>query len=146
MKKNLIDYGLLSLIAVIIAISAVLLIKYPETYRAFVAEDGIVEWTGTLALFAGVILTVIRIFKLWSSAKRLFIFCLILTALLFFFGGGEEISWGQRIFKIQSSQFFLENNAQSETNLHNLHIGDYKINKIIFSKVLLMIIVLYLVA
>lgn len=33
----------------------------------------------------------------------------------------EEISWGQRLFDIQSSDFFLSNTLQQETNLHNLN-------------------------
>ena len=41
-------------------------------------------------------------------------------ALIFIFGAGEEISWGQRIFNVESSEYFLENNAQGETNLHNM--------------------------
>ena len=31
----------------------------------------------------------------------------------------EEISWGQRIFKIESPEFFIQNNFQRELNLHN---------------------------
>ena len=33
---------------------------------------------------------------------------------------GEELSWGQRIFQWETGEFFIENNAQGETNLHNL--------------------------
>ena len=33
----------------------------------------------------------------------------------------EEISWGQRIFQWQTSEYFLENSIQGETNLHNLN-------------------------
>ena len=32
----------------------------------------------------------------------------------------EEISWGQRIFDIQTPDFFMKHNIQRETNLHNL--------------------------
>ena len=53
-----------------------------------------------------------------------------------FFGAGEEISWGQRIFGIESSEFFSENNAQQETNLHNMVVGDVKLNKLIFSNLM----------
>ena len=38
---------------------------------------------------------------------------------------------GQRIFSVESSEFFLENNAQSETNLHNLKVGEVKVNRIL---------------
>ena len=33
---------------------------------------------------------------------------------------GEEISWGQHFFKWVSPEFFLVNNNQGETNLHNI--------------------------
>jgi hypothetical protein len=54
-------------------------------------------------------------------------------ALMLFFAAGEEISWGQRIFHIKSSEFFKERNSQGETNLHNLVVDGVKLNKLIFS-------------
>lgn len=66
-------------------------------------------------------------------------------ALIFFFGAGEEISWGQRIFNIESSAFFMENNAQKETNLHNLVVSGKKVNKIVFSQLLMVAMVVYLI-
>jgi hypothetical protein len=41
-------------------------------------------------------------------------------ALLFLAVGGEEISWGQRIFGVQTPAALMELNVQSETNLHNI--------------------------
>jgi hypothetical protein len=32
----------------------------------------------------------------------------------------EEISWGQRIFGIESTEFFLKNSDQQEINVHNV--------------------------
>jgi hypothetical protein len=32
----------------------------------------------------------------------------------------EEISWGQRIFQIESSEFFIANSDQQEINVHNV--------------------------
>ena len=46
----------------------------------------------------------------------------LLLALLFIFGGGEEISWGQRIFGWETPQAFEQANIQRETNIHNLKI------------------------
>lgn len=43
----------------------------------------------------------------------------VLASLGMFFLAGEEISWGQRVFGLQSDYFFF-NNYQGETNLHNL--------------------------
>lgn len=41
-------------------------------------------------------------------------------ALLFFFGAGEEISWGQRILGFQTPATLSQVNRQQEFNLHNL--------------------------
>ncbi len=65
-------------------------------------------------------------------------------AIAFFFAAGEEISWGQRIFNIQSSEYFIENNAQHETNLHNMVVDGKKVNKLIFSQLLTIMLVIYL--
>lgn len=53
--------------------------------------------------------------------------------LLFFVAFAEEISWGQRIFGVETPEFLKEHNAQGETNLHNLSMlngqlsdGSYK--------------------
>ena len=41
-------------------------------------------------------------------------------AVVCFFGFGEEISWGQRIFGIETPAGLKQANSQQETNLHNL--------------------------
>jgi hypothetical protein len=43
-------------------------------------------------------------------------------ALLYFFGAGEEISWGQRIFHIQEPEELAKANVQHELNIHDLAI------------------------
>jgi len=43
-------------------------------------------------------------------------------ALLFFFGAGEEISWGQRIFGFKTPEPLAQVNKQDELNLHNLSV------------------------
>ena len=35
----------------------------------------------------------------------------------FFFVAGEELSWGQRIIGIETTEYFKENNVQEELNL-----------------------------
>ena len=64
--------------------------------------------------------------------------------ILFLFGAGEEISWGQRIFGIESGEFFQGNNLQKETNFHNLEVGGVKLNKLIFSQLLTLVMAIYL--
>ena len=45
-------------------------------------------------------------------------------ALLFFVASGEELSWGQHIFKFETPEILAEANRQEEVNLHNLRFFD----------------------
>lgn len=56
--------------------------------------------------------------KSWVSLVKQIIY--LGLALLFFFGAGEEISWGQRILGFQTPETLSEVNRQEEFNLHNL--------------------------
>lgn len=108
-------------------------------------EDGLVEYATALFLFFIALLCLYRLFTLSSGRSLTWKVGVLGFALLFIFGAGEEISWGQRIFNIESSEYFLENNAQQETNLHNLVVEGKKVNKVIFSQLLMLIMVIYLI-
>ena len=95
-------------------------------------------------LFCISLLSISRLIKIGATKPLLWKVGIIVMSLVFLFGAGEEISWGQRLFNIESSEFFIENNAQKETNLHNLIVGDTKINKLIFSQILTAVLVIYL--
>lgn len=111
----------------------------------FAVEDGVVEWLTTLLLLVSSILLISRSITLGKHNTKLWIICTFLLGALFFFGAGEEISWGQRIFGIESSEFFEQNNAQKETNLHNLVVGETKLNRLIFGQALTAILIIYLI-
>ncbi|WP_461532398.1 hypothetical protein [Sinomicrobium sp.] len=110
----------------------------------YAQEDGLVENETALMLLGVSLLCLYHLFKLWKHKKALWKTGTIIFAILFFFAAGEEISWGQRIFGLTSSEFFIEHNAQGETNLHNMVVGDTKINKLIFSQLLMVVMVTYL--
>lgn len=55
----------------------------------------------------------------------------VLFGSAFFFFGGEEISWGQRLFGFETPEAWRKLNVQGEVNLHNLEI----LNPFDFSKV-----------
>ncbi|WP_372744550.1 hypothetical protein [Lutibacter sp.] len=118
------------------------LVYFDEVYTV---EDGFVENGSAIFLFISSMLLLYRFFKLFKYKKTLWKVGILAMAIVFFFGAGEEISWGQRIFNIESSEYFLQNNAQQETNLHNMVVDGKKINKIIFSQLLTIILVLYLI-
>ena len=111
----------------------------------FAVEDGLVEWTTTLLLFGSSLFLLRAAISLRRFKTKLWVICTLGLAGLFFFGAGEEISWGQRIFGIESSEFFEQNNAQKETNLHNLVVGETKLNKLIFGQILTAILIIYLI-
>ncbi|MBN2775154.1 MAG: hypothetical protein JXR31_12935 [Prolixibacteraceae bacterium] len=67
----------------------------------------------------------------------------VFISLALFFVIGEELSWGQRIFNIQSGEYFINNNTQAETNLHNLQLGNVKINKLIFTQIAAVLVAVY---
>ncbi len=116
-----------------------------DTFKAyFVIEDGFTEWSTVIFLLIGLFICVKRLVLLKSQKPMLFLFMTSLLALFFFFGAGEEISWGQRIFNVESSEFFVQNNAQGETNLHNLVVNDTKLNKLIFGRGIGILLLLYL--
>ena len=111
----------------------------------YTKEDGFAEYGTAFLLFCSSVLLISRFIKRQKYKKNLWKLGILAIALVFIFGAGEEISWGQRIFNIESSEFFKENNAQAETNLHNLVVDGKKVNKIIFSQLLTAILVIYLI-
>ena len=84
-------------------------------------ENRLVEIFQSLLLFFTIIL-ILNIIKLLkknnSNTFFIYIIYLYLLCILYFFL--EEISWGQHIFKWESSNFFLTYNNQGETNIHNI--------------------------
>jgi hypothetical protein len=117
----------------------------PDSYVGFLAaEDGPFEWATAAFLFIGAVVCAGRALK--GGKGRIFAIVSALGALVLFFGAGEEISWGQRVFGWDSGEFWVENNDQAETNLHNLVVGDVKINKLLFGVGLTLAFVLYFAA
>ncbi len=110
----------------------------------FVVEDGFTEWSTVVMLMLGIFVCFRRVWLLKDQRGLIFLFMTSLLGLFFFFGAGEEISWGQRLFNIESSEFFTEHNAQGEMNLHNLVVKDTKLNKVIFGRGIGILLVLYL--
>jgi len=93
-----------------------------DLLRRMTRENGVVEWSSVAVL---TLILVVCLGSLLRHRKhpylpnlaRTLLVALGFTALL---GALEEISWGQQVLGFRSHQFFLENNLQRETNLHNL--------------------------
>ncbi len=105
-------------------------------HESYVVEDSFTEWCTVAALFAAFVVCARRLWVLRNVRNMGFLAVTGFLTLFCLFGAGEEISWGQRIFGFDSPEFFIDNNAQQETGLHNLQIvvggKKYKLNRIIF--------------
>jgi cell division protein FtsW (lipid II flippase) len=126
-------------------VGLILMNSSSERYKSFVAEDGPVEWIATISLFSCAVVSIERALKFKNKKSKSFYFVSLLIALVFLLGVGEEVSWGQRIFNIESSDFFKENNLQEEINFHNLKLGFVNINKLLFGLIMGAFIALYLI-
>jgi hypothetical protein len=132
-KLSFVEKLVLALVLIILAVGYLLFYTNVARFEHYVQEDGIVEWLTVLGLILGCIVCISRFFKLRKHRAAWFLIVTIGLGLLLFFAAGEEISWGQRILGIKSSEFFKERNSQGETNLHNLVVDGVKLNKLIFS-------------
>jgi len=132
---------------------ALLLVDEPA-FQVLVREDGLVEWLTVAALAAAFVCALVRRAALRRApgSKPARTVWLVL-AVLFVFGALEEISYGQRILGIETPGFLIRSgeadafyNRQGEITIHNLSIGGVNINKLVFGKLITLLVWLYLVA
>lgn len=116
-----------------------------DAFQRFIREDGPVEYPTAIFLLINSLVCIYRVFHYRKMKKPLWVLTWTLLALLFFFAAGDEISWGQRIFGIQSSEFFQSHNLQQETNIHNLVVYGKNLNILIFSRLMFLVLFIYFV-
>jgi len=139
------EISIISFAGLVGIVGAVVSHVSPDYFVAsYVPEDGLVEWLTVVALLFCSGLMAWRAWTLRSQRSFLFLAVTAFAAFVFFFGAGEEISWGQRIFGVETPEWLEANNRQKETNLHNLVIGDISVNKLVFSKILGVFLLFYL--
>ena len=80
-------------------------------------EDGFFEWLTALCYFISFLLLVL----IYKKNKNIFI---LFLGIVMFFGAGEELSWGQRIFGFATPEAVNQVNVQHEFNLHNTVLFD----------------------
>ena len=127
---------LVLILLILLAAFALFYLNY-ASLDVYLEEDGLVEWLTVAGLLAGFFLCINRFIKFLRIKNWWFLTVNLLVGLLLFMAAGEEISWGQRILGIKSSEYFLKHNAQGETNIHNLVVNGVKINKLVFSTILI---------
>lgn len=132
-------------VVLVLIITTIISLWSKEVFALHYArEDGPVEYATAILLFLSSLV-------LWRNARLLktpsvsAVGLTIFYGLMFFVAAGEEVSWGQRIFGWQSGEFFVENNYQAETNLHNMVIGEIHLAEQVFGHALSVAILFYLV-
>ncbi len=127
-RKHFSTFLLFAVVLVYIVVSYMVLGWGNKALEAAVPEDHYFENVGALSFFAASVLFFLA-FRYARQAKAFWIkqmVCLGL-ALLFFFGAGEEISWGQRILHVATPESIDAVNIQGEINVHNLSFGGFTI-------------------
>lgn len=93
----------------------------PEAFEIWISSDTsvfehAVGFLLLLSLLMGVYILVTRDLKPFPGLRPwLIAWCLGIGFFL-----GEDMNWGQHLFGWESPDFFLENNKELETNLHNM--------------------------
>ena len=90
-----------------------------DIFKNYWSENGVIE-------YLQIVLLILAIYFLFSSRiffydnKKSIYYLIIIKIIGLTYFLGEEISWGQHIFKWASPDFFIDLNNQKETNLHNI--------------------------
>ena len=107
-----------------IAILTVILTVYfpsdPTILSRMTKENSFFESSSALLLL---FITLYGLLTVYSHRSKLSISVTVgitFFSILCFLASMEEISWGQHIFHFESSEYFLKENLQQETNFHNL--------------------------
>ncbi|NLO01149.1 MAG: hypothetical protein GX126_02370 [Bacteroidales bacterium] len=108
------NYTFTILLVLVLSYSSYLIFD-AETISRLGEEDQIFEW---LTFLFFLVSSFVFLF-LFTKTKNAF-FLILFFAL--FFAAGEEISWGQRLFSIDTPQKILEKNVQNEITIHNLDL------------------------
>lgn len=98
---------------------------FPVIYIYTISEDGWLEWMTFYLFLAASVTGVYGSVRILGSDRPAAWFGLLLSFGCFMVAM-EEVSWGQRIFSLETPSLFLEQNSQREINLHNLFMGPGK--------------------
>lgn len=98
-----------------------------ETVRLRSREDDVIEIvTAILFLVSAIGFFVVMVKSEYLRERRTkstYLMTLAWALLMVIFAG-EEISWGQRIFHLETPEILMEINKQQEINIHNIEIVD----------------------
>jgi len=126
MKAKVLAY-LICLLSYLLVSYSIVFFFDDHTIISLSREDGMFETLSALYFLSASVLFFILFLKdtsgnefhFFRTNKNIFF---LLLAIVFFFGFGEEISWGQRIFNVKTPEPLEELNIQHEINIHNLSL------------------------
>jgi len=108
-------------------------------YRNIIKEDSIIEWL-TFAFLIGAGIVSLIVASGIRKRHHYFHWFFILFFGFNLLAGFEEISWGQRVFEVETTGIFHEYSDQNEMNLHNTFQGFFGIKT---KHIALLILLLY---
>lgn len=111
--KHLRVYTVLIFLAILLSYSTNIFLS-EGTLMKIGTEDDLFEVLTAICFFTASIVMFVS-----SKFKNVF---LLGFAIVFLFGAGEEISWGQRIFNFETPQNLKSINVQGEFTLHNIEV------------------------
>ncbi|GGA97295.1 hypothetical protein [Allosediminivita pacifica] len=141
-----IDVALMALLGLVMIATVSIALADPQTFSSsFAAEDGPIEYGTAVFLFLGACVLVSR--AVGGAGSRGLVFAALtgIYALLFFLAAGEEVSWGQRIFGLETPEALAQRNDQQELTFHNLVVGGVKLDEVIFGNLLSVVLLSYLI-
>ena len=119
LKLSSVEKTILVLVGIILLAAFAFFFFNPHLLDVFLDEDGPVEWLTVAGLLAGCFLCFYRFAYLLKIKNWWFLTVTLVLGILLFIAAGEEISWGQRILGIKSSEYFLKkfSTFSSKSNL-----------------------------
>ena len=91
-----------------------------KAYIMINTEGGLIEYGTSIAYILAFAFALPVANSWWRQNHKIWALFYYLFAFAFLFVGLEEISWGQRLFGLQSPDFFKTYNSQAEITIHNL--------------------------
>ncbi len=119
-KISATEFIVFMLIVIILVTGIILSFHDIASFGQYTREDGEMEWLTVAALLLVSYTCFNRALSLRKNRHWTFLLVSLLLGIVFFFGAGEEISWGQRILGMESPDYFKEKNTHSDNNSLNL--------------------------
>jgi hypothetical protein len=131
---------------VLLIVAGMIMVRVAPDFleSVYLIEDGILEWFTVAVLLVCAFLCFQRAVRLRAVRPALFVGSLIFLGFIFIFGVGEELSWGQRVFGVETPEWLEKHNRQHELNVHNLMVGDISVNRVVFGTILTVMLTSYL--